>query len=92
MSHDEYFSVMIVYAYKTSNLRSSHRSCSIKKVALKNFAKFTGKHLCQSLVSNKVAGLRLRYKCFPGKFAKFLRIPLRKTSPDDCFCNLSEIF
>ena len=29
--------------------RSSHWSCSVKKGVLKNFAKFTGKHLCQSL-------------------------------------------
>ena len=29
--------------------RSSHRRCSIKKGALKSFAKYTGKHLCQSL-------------------------------------------
>ena len=29
-----------------------------KKCALKNFAKFTGKHLCQSLFFNKVAGFR----------------------------------
>ena len=28
-----------------------------KKGTLKNFAKFTGKHLCQSLFFNKVAGL-----------------------------------
>ena len=28
----------------------------MKKDALKNFAKFTGKHLCQSLFFNKVAG------------------------------------
>ena len=26
---------------------------------LRNFAKFTGKHLCESLFFNKVAGLRL---------------------------------
>ena len=31
-----------------------------KKGALKNFAKFTGKHLGQSLFFNKVAGLRPR--------------------------------
>ena len=30
---------------------------SIKKDALKNFAKFKGKHLCQSLFFNKVADL-----------------------------------
>ena len=29
-----------------------------KKAVLKNFAKFTGKYLCQSLFLNKVAGLR----------------------------------
>ena len=38
--------------------------CSVKKVfckkgVLKNFTKFTGKHLCQGLFFNKVAGLRL---------------------------------
>ena len=38
--------------------RSSHQSCFIK-CDLRNFAKFTGKHqLCQSLLFNKVAGLR----------------------------------
>ena len=29
--------------------RSSHRRCSVKKAVLKNFANFTGKHLCWSL-------------------------------------------
>ena len=29
-----------------------------KKGVLRNFAKFTGKHLCQSFFLNKVAGLR----------------------------------
>ena len=39
-------------------VRSSHQRCSVKKGVLRNFAKFTGKHLCQSLFFNKVAGLR----------------------------------
>ena len=30
-------------------------TCSVKKI-IKNFTKFTGKHLCQNLFSNKVAG------------------------------------
>ena len=38
------------------NSRSSHQRCSVKKGVLRNFAKFTGKHLCQSLFFNKVAG------------------------------------
>ena len=29
-----------------------------KKGVLRNFAKFTGKHLCQSLIFNNVASLR----------------------------------
>ena len=61
--------------------RSSQESCSIKKAVLKNLTKFTGKHLCQNLFSNKVAGLssatllkkRLWQRCFPLNFAKFLR-------------------
>ena len=40
------------------NIRSNHKRCSIRRGVLKNFAKFTGKHLCQSLFFNKVAGLR----------------------------------
>ena len=38
--------------------RSSHQRCSTKKGVLRNFTKFTGKHLCQGLCFNKVAGLR----------------------------------
>ena len=36
--------------------RSSHQRCSMKKGVLKNFAKLTGKYLCQSLFFIKVAG------------------------------------
>ena len=61
--------------------RRSHRRCSVKKGVLKNFAKFTRKHLRQSLLFNKVAGLRpatllkkwLWRSCFPMNFPKFLR-------------------
>ena len=52
-----------------------------KKCVPRNFTKFTGKHLYQSLFFNKVAGLRsvtllkkrLLYRCFPANFVKFLR-------------------
>ena len=37
---------------------NSHWRCSVKKCVLRNFAIFTGKHLCQSLFLNKVAALR----------------------------------
>ena len=42
--------------------RSSHRRCSVRRDVLRNFAKFTGKDLCQSLYFNKVAGLFLFYR------------------------------
>ena len=43
------------------------------KGVIRNFTKFTGKHLCQSLFFNKVAGLR--HRCFPVNFVKFPRTP-----------------
>ena len=62
-------------SYKNSSERnmdrSSHRRCSVKG-AFRNFAKFTEKHLCQSLFFNKVPSWDL-HRCFPVNFAKFLR-------------------
>ena len=63
--------------------RSSRPEVFSKKGVLRNFAKFTGKHLCQSLFFNKVADLRsaallkkrLWHRCFPVNFEKFLRTP-----------------
>ena len=37
--------------------RHRHRRCFIKDDVPKNFAKFKGKHLCQGLFFNEVAGL-----------------------------------
>ena len=55
------FFVKIVTSKETKPLlrrfRSSHRRSSVKKGALRNFAKLTGKDLCQNLFFNKVAGL-----------------------------------
>ena len=42
---------------KNSNYRSSRPEVFCKKGALRNFAKFTGKYLCQNLFFNKVASL-----------------------------------
>ena len=61
--------------------RSTHRRCSVRKSVYRNFAKFTGKHLCQSLFFNKIVDVRpapfltkrLRHRCFPVNFAKLLR-------------------
>ena len=52
-----YYAFLMYFTYSaTSMYRSSHRRCSGRKGVLKNFAKYTGKHLCQSLFFNKVAG------------------------------------
>ena len=64
--------------------RSSRTDVFCEKGVLRNFTKFTGKHLFQSLFFNKVAGLRpatllkmwLWHRCFPVIFVKFLRPPL----------------
>ena len=42
--------------YEKINHRSSHPEVLCKKGVLKNSTKFTGKHLCQSLFFDKVAG------------------------------------
>ena len=65
------------------HFRSSHRRFSGRKGVLRNFAKFTGKHLCHSFFFNKAAGLRratllkkrLWDRCFPVNFAKFATTP-----------------
>ena len=69
--------------------KSSCRRCSVRKGVLRNFAKFAGKHLCQSLFFNKVADLRpatllkkrLWHRCFSVKFVKFLRTPFLQNTP-----------
>ena len=50
--------------------RSSRRRYSVWKDVLKNFVKFTAKHLNQSLWQR-----RLWHLCFPVNIAKFLRTP-----------------
>ena len=61
--------------------RSNRPEVLCEKGVLRNFVKFTGKHLCQKLYFNKVAGLTpaillkniLWHKCFRVNFANFLR-------------------
>ena len=72
--------------------RSSRPEVLSKKGVLRNFAKFTEKHLCRSLFFNKVAGLRLatllkkRLCLRPATYSEhlFYRTPL-----DDFFCVLN---
>ena len=56
------------------NNRSSHSQMSCKIGALKSFANFTGKHLCQSLpqACNFIKE-RLQQRCFPVIYVKCLK-------------------
>ena len=64
-------------------LSSSLPEVFCKKGVWRNFVKFIGKHLCQSLFFNKIAGLKpatwlrktLWHRRFPVNLAKFPRTP-----------------
>ena len=64
-----------------------------KKAVFKNFAIFTGKHLCWSLFLIKLQALwrgtlfkkRHQHRCFPINIAKFLRTPFWRTFANGCF-------
>ena len=61
-------------SFHPENFQIGFRSSSLEvfcvKGVLRNFAKLTGKTLCQRLFFNKK---RLWHRCFPVNFAKFLR-------------------
>ena len=77
----------------------SNRSQMFFKIGvLKSFANFTGKHLCW-ISFNKVVGLkawncikkRLQHRCFPVKFAKFLRTRFLQNTSGGCFWKWKDI-
>ena len=78
VTHPFYF-MFSIFLIITVLLRSIHPEVFYEKSALRNFEKFTGKHLCQSLFFNKVAGLR------PVSL-------LKKTLAQAFFCEFCKIF
>ena len=64
--------------FDSSKLQKQAPEVFCKKGVLRNFAKFTGKHLCQSLFFNKVAGLRPVFMWILRNFLEqlFYRTPL----------------
>ena len=77
-----------VLCFIFTNEKSSPWGCSVKSV-FKNFANFTGKHLCWNLFLMKFLTFRhystgkdttkvLQHRCFPVKYVKFLRTTLLK--------------
>ena len=69
--------------------RSSHQGCSIKKGVLRNFTKFTGKHLCQSLRPATLLKKKLWHRCFPVNFEKFLRTPFLQNTSGRLLLNIN---
>ena len=72
LSLNEFIQIKIVYPIYYLSLGYFQKQSSgvfCEKGVLKNYAKFTGKHMCHSLFFNKVAGLRP----FLVNFVKFLR-------------------
>ena len=67
--------------FTVNDLRSNRWRYSVWKVVFRNFAKFTGKHLCHRLFFNKVVGVRAATllkkrvwrRCFSVNFEKFLK-------------------
>ena len=53
--------LMILKLMGNKNARSSHPEVFCKKGVLRNFAKFTEKHLCQRLFFNKVVSLPVSF-------------------------------
>ena len=89
---------MIVFAITIQmTTRSSHQRCSARKGVIRNFSKFTGKHLFQVLFYNKVAGpepatllqTRLWHRCFPMNFEKVSKSTFSLRTPlNDCFSTI----
>ena len=67
--------LLLKISISVASLQAVVQRCFCKKGVPRNFAKFTGKPLCQILFLNKVAGLRLWHRCFPVNFEKFVRTP-----------------
>ena len=91
---DGFFSPQIYVELNLTIMRviqdgSSRPEVFCKKGVLRNFAKFTGKRLCQNLFFSNVAGRRpatlLKKRpwhwCFPVNFTKFLRTPFLSRAP-----------
>ena len=73
------------------SLRSSRLEVSCRKGVLRNIAKFTGKHLCQSPFLNKIAGLGLQIKVYKKPFSYRpppVTAPFHCPTKKFCFRNL----
>ena len=73
--NDAYWKYYLKVLQDRLNNTSSRPEVFRNKGVLKNFAKFTGKHLCQSLIFNLIKKETLA-QVFSCEFVKFLRAPI----------------
>ena len=71
------------WSYNSIN-RSSHWRFSVQKSVFRNFTTFTGKHLCQSLFFNEVAGLK------PSEFCEISKNTFLQDTSGRLLLNISE--
>ena len=92
-----------IASYSKGQLRWKNRFqkqsfTAFKLGVLKNFVNSSGKRLCRSLFLIKLQTScnsikkKLQHRCFPVKFAKFLRTPFLQKSSSGCFWGLSRVF
>ena len=65
------------YVWSFSGHNTRQKQLPVRKGVLRKFAKCTGKHLCHSPAT--LLKKRLWHRCFPVKFAKFLRAHFYRT-------------
>ena len=90
---------MMVLDKEVDDIQKQQPKVLNKKAVLKNFAKFTGKHPCQKLFFNNIAGLRpatflkkiLWHRCFPVNFAKFSRTPFSQNTSGRLLLDITRI-
>ena len=69
------FKRSFIYCYVICMTQKQPPKVFYEKRVPENFAKFTGKNMCQSPFFNKVLIKRLWHRCFPVNFAKLSRTP-----------------
>ena len=85
-----------LWSFRSSRPEKQSPEVFCTKGALRNFAKFTEKHLCQSHFFDEVADLRpvtllkkrLWHRCFIKDITKFLRTPFLQNISSGCFWSL----
>ena len=73
----------------SQTFRSNHRRCPVEKVFLKILQILQANTCVGVLVANFIKK-RLRHKCFPVKFEKFLRTPILKNIRERMLLNFKD--